>query len=153
MAIVAKTSTEQIIALTTLSYPQFVLHDVYAPFDPNEDPLWNGPDEDGKPLSVRRTEVAVSLLEDAEVRVHLITHARRPDERTGAWDVIAETRFEVASGVLGVSDVINMDKPKITVVVRAGQICIRVYGRITLAEQDTSVAVEEQVFEVHAWPG
>jgi hypothetical protein len=123
-------------------YSQFVLYDVKEPFDPDEVPLWNAPDETKQRLSVRRLEVSVGLLDDAEVRIEMSTHAKTPMPIEGAWEVNAEATFEVPNGVLGVRDVVS-DHPELTLEIPPGKLNLRVYGR--MIDQD-------QFFAVQLWP-
>lgn len=124
-------------------HAQFVLYDVLTPLDPHEEAsLWSRPDERGAPLSIRRSEVAVSVFDDAEtqVRLHLCGAAPRP--LAGDWAVTVEASVLVESGVLGVREVMS-DAPQLTVKIPAGQTRLRVHGRIT---------PEEQLFCVQVWP-
>lgn len=122
---------------------QFVLYDVAARRATGaDDPLWGRPDETDAVLSVRGTEVAVGLLDDAEVSVTLSWHDLRPTRvPEGAWEVEGEASLTVASGQLGVRDVVE-EEAVLVLEVPPGRLGVRAFGRFD----------GEQVFRVQVWP-
>lgn len=124
------------------SHAQFVMFDVHAPFDKDEPPLWSLESEADQPLSVRRTDLAVALLIDAPVDVELLVDAQQRSMPAGHWDVAREAEMVVASGELGVRGVLE-NEPRVTLVVPAGNLELRVLGRLV---------EDRQVFHIQVWP-
>jgi hypothetical protein len=121
---------------------QFVLYDVKTPYDPEMVPHFNGDDDIGGPISIRRLEVSIALIEDTDVRIELSLHDSEPTSPEGSWTVNLQATLEVPSGVFGVRDVIA-DEPELTLEVRPGKLNIRARSRV-----DNS----GQVFIVQLWP-
>lgn len=125
------------------SHAQFVVYDVHAPFDADEAPLWSLPGEArARPVSVRRAQVSVLLLDDLDLEVHLEVSPRRPEPPHGDWEVTAEVGLLVASGVLGVRAVLD-DGPEAFLNLPPGRVRLRVVGR---------AGEKLQVYRVQAWP-
>ena len=124
------------------SYSQFVLYDVKTPYDPEMVPHFNGDDDIGGPISIRKLEVSIALLEDAGVRIELSLHDSEPTQPQGIWTVNLQAALEVPSGMLGVRDVVA-DEPEWTLEVPAGRLNLHVYGRVIDLDQ---------VFVVQLWP-
>ncbi|GMA14647.1 hypothetical protein E5F05_19265 [Deinococcus metallilatus] len=124
------------------SYAQFVLYDTQAEFNPDEEPLWGRPEEEEGHLSVRPTEVSVGLFADAEVQIEMDVYPVPPELPKGDWDVNVEVPLLVASGELGIRDVVQ-DVPEATAAVPPGWLRLRVLGRNTLGGQ---------TFWVQVWP-
>ena len=124
------------------SYGQFVLYDAKTPFDPDQIPLFNADDEIGAAISIRKLEVSIALIEDADVRLELSLHDAEPTPLGGDWTVNLKATLEVPSGIFGVRDVVN-DNPELTLEVPKGNLNLRAHGRI-----DGS----GQVFVVQLWP-
>jgi hypothetical protein len=123
---------------------QFVLYDMKTPYDPEMVPHFNGVDDIGGPISIRRLEVSIALIEDANVRIELSLHGSEPSLPEGNWTVNLQATLEVPSGVLGVGDVIHdVNDPELTLEVRPGKLNLRAHGRL----DDSG-----QVFMVQLWP-
>jgi hypothetical protein len=122
---------------------QFVLYDAQTIFDPEDQPpLWTEPDEADQPISVRRFEMAVGLLDDASVRLELTYSSTKPNPIKGSWEVRAQAMLEVPSGRFGVGDVIA-NQAELVIEVPAGKLHVRVFGRLDHPGQ---------TFIVQVWP-
>jgi hypothetical protein len=123
---------------------QFVLYDVKTPYDPEMVPHFNGDDDIGGPISIRRLEVSIALIEDTDVRIELSLHDSEPTSPEGSWTVNLQSTLEVPSGVLGVGDIIHdFSDPELRLEVRPGKLNLRAHGRV----DDSG-----QVFTVQLWP-
>jgi hypothetical protein len=123
---------------------QFVLYDMKTPYDPEMVPHFNGPDDIGGPISIRRLEVSIALLQDADVRIELSLHDSEPISPEGSWTLNLQATLEVPSGVLGVGDIIHdFNDPELRLEVRPGKLNLRAHGRV----DDSG-----QVFVVQLWP-
>jgi hypothetical protein len=120
---------------------QFVLYDMKTPYDPEMVPHFNGDDDIGGPISIRRLEVSISTLEDDDVRIELSFHDSEPTQPEGNWTVNLQATLEVPSGVLGLRDVVNTE-PELTLEVPKGQLNLWAHGRL----EDSG-----QVFVVQLW--
>ncbi|AWN24214.1 hypothetical protein DKM44_14050 [Deinococcus irradiatisoli] len=123
-------------------HAQFVVYDVQAEYDVNQDPLWSRPNETATPLSSRLNELAIGLLADEDLTVVVEVGAQQPSVPEGTWDVQAQASLSVPSGMLGIRDVVQ-DDPVLVVPVPPGLLNVGISGRLS---------PEEQLFLVQVWP-
>ncbi|SMB78537.1 hypothetical protein [Deinococcus hopiensis] len=123
-------------------HAQFVVYDVQAEYDVNQDPLWGRPDEREAALSSRLTELAIGLLDDQDVTVVLEVGLQRPSPPEGTWAVQAQATLSVPSGMLGIRDVVA-DGPAFVAQVPPGLLNVGISGRLS---------AEEHLFLLRVWP-